>query len=62
VMLWGLNDGVVPLGMGQAAVDALGTTDDHKELVIFERSAHSPHKEEPELWSQTVLEFIDAHR
>ncbi|MEL6717387.1 MAG: alpha/beta fold hydrolase [Bacteroidota bacterium] len=58
--IWGRHDCVVPLAMGQQAFEAHGSAD--KELVILERSAHSPMINEPEAFVNVVVDFIEEYR
>lgn len=60
LVLWGKYDLVVPTVYAQEAFDNLGASD--KELVIFDKSAHSPMFMEPRLFSDKVIEFINDHK
>lgn len=60
LVLWGRHDMVVPLGFAQEAYENLGTTE--KELMIFEKSGHSPMFTEPELFAETVIQFINSNK
>ena len=60
LVLWGKYDLVVPTVYAQEAFDNLGAAD--KELVIFDKSAHSPMFMEPKLFSDKVIEFINDHK
>lgn len=57
LVLWGKYDMVVPPVFAQNAYDNLGSK--KKELVIFEHSGHSPMFEEPNLFADKVIEFIN---
>ncbi len=60
LVLWGKHDMVVPIGFAQEAYDNLGSSE--KELVIFERSGHSPMFSEPDLFADKVIEFIYQYK
>lgn len=60
LFLWGKYDFVVPPALGVSAVNLFGSTD--KELVIFEFSGHSPMDSEPELFAETIRQFVETHR
>ncbi len=59
LVLWGKYDLVVPTLYAQEAFDNLGSED--KDIFIFEKSAHSPMDNEPELFADKVIEFINGH-
>lgn len=60
LVLWGKHDLVVPTSFAQEAFDQLGSI--NKELVIFERSGHSPLESEPVLFAEKVIAFINTYR
>ncbi len=60
LVLWGKYDIIVPTLGAQEAYDNLGSV--HKELFIFEHSAHSPMFTEPDLFAEKVMEFINTHK
>lgn len=60
LFLWGKYDFVVPPAMGQMAFDRVSST--QKELVIYEKSGHSPMTNEGELMTPKVKEFIELHK
>ncbi|NMH88270.1 alpha/beta fold hydrolase [Flavivirga algicola] len=60
LVIWGKHDMVVPLGFAQEAYDNLGSS--KKELVIFEKSGHSPMFSEPDLFADKVIEFINENK
>lgn len=59
LILWGKYDLVVPTVYAQEAFDNLGSND--KEIYIFEKSAHSPMVNEPDLFADKVISFINSH-
>ena len=60
IVLWGKYDLVVPTLFAQEAYDNLGSVD--KEMFIFENSAHSPMFNEPDLFADKVIGFINKHK
>ena len=56
----GKYDMVVPVASAQTAFETIGS--ESKEILIFERSGHSPPFSEPYLFSAKVLQFIDEHK
>jgi pimeloyl-ACP methyl ester carboxylesterase len=62
MILWGRHDGTLPVELAYDAYDHLGTEDSHKELHIFENSAHGCSFEEPELFIQRVTDFIEKYK
>ncbi|MEM6633443.1 MAG: alpha/beta hydrolase [Bacteroidota bacterium] len=62
LLLWGKLDFVVPPNQGLDAYNNLGTPDNQKTLVIFEESGHSPMSNEPDLFVDIVVGFIEGLR
>ena len=62
LVLWGRHDGRNTEEMGQDAYDSLGTDPAHKSLVYFEKSAHQPFIEEPDLFVEEVIQFIERYK
>ena len=62
LIIWGRHDGILPEPLGQDAYDRIATPASQKRLVYFESSAHSPMFEEPDLFTETVREFVEAVR
>jgi pimeloyl-ACP methyl ester carboxylesterase len=60
LIMWGEYDLVIPYNMGLEAYNAIGSED--KSWVLFHASAHSPMMNEPELFDQEVIDFIEAHK
>ena len=58
LILWGKHDGTIPVEMATDFFDKIGTTDDLKKIVLFEKSAHSPYIEEKEKFNTVVTDFI----
>lgn len=59
LLLWGRHDMIVPLEIGVTGLDALGTSEDQKKLVIFENSGHNPMITEQEKFYRTVREWTE---
>lgn len=57
LMLYGKYDFVTPPGLGQDAMDNLGSTD--KEFIIFNHSGHSPMDNQPSEFTTAVIAFVD---
>lgn len=58
--LWGKYDFVVPTALGYSAYNLVSTA--QKELVIFEKSGHSPMSNEPDLFASKVIGFVDTYK
>lgn len=61
-MLWGRQDGIVPLPAAEAALAAIGTAPADQRLVLFEDSGHFSFVEEPDAFVDAVTDFVDAYR
>lgn len=62
LIIWGLHDGIIPYPMAQRAFDALGTSPDEKQIVTLSNSAHIGFYEEPTVFADAVLVFIEKYR
>lgn len=62
LILSGRYDGILPVGLVPYAINALGTADADKQSFIFEKSAHNPFDEEPDLFVEQVSSFIDRYK
>ncbi len=60
LVLWGKYDMVVPPKFAQEAFDNLGSNE--KKVVIFEKSGHSPMFNEPDLFANEVIQFINQNK
>ncbi len=58
LIVWGDRDGVIPVEHGERAHEMI----DASELVILEGVGHFPHVEAPEVFTDTLLEFLDSTR
>jgi pimeloyl-ACP methyl ester carboxylesterase len=62
MILWGQEDGNIPVGMAYDAVSRLGTDPADIHLRLFEESAHVPMMEEPQRFADEVTAFIEQYR
>ncbi len=60
LFLWGKYDFVVAPQLGVDAFNKVSSID--KELVIFQESGHSPMVNEPELFAQEIIEFVERNK
>lgn len=60
LLQWGKYDFVVPPTLGYSAYNKISSAD--KYLKIYEHSAHSPMNNEPDLFVQDIVNFIEAHK
>ncbi|HAA16141.1 MAG TPA: hypothetical protein DCE41_32330, partial [Cytophagales bacterium] len=59
LLLWGRYDFVVSPELGYSAYEEISAED--KELIIFERSGHSPMSNEPDAFVAAVVSFIERN-
>lgn len=59
LILWGRDDGAVPVDLATGAFNALGTPIEDKSIAIIDEAAHNPMLEQPELYVAAVATFID---
>ena len=57
---WGRYDFKVPPKLAYSAFEQINTND--KKLIIYEHSGHSPHRSEPDLFIEDLVNFIETHR
>jgi proline iminopeptidase len=62
LILWGKNDGIMPVAMSKDAYDNLGTETAKKSIVLFDNAAHSPNREDPILFNSSVKNFIKIYK
>jgi pimeloyl-ACP methyl ester carboxylesterase len=60
LIISGKHDMVVPLSFSQEAFDNLGSN--IKELVVFERSGHSPIVSEADKFAEEVISFMNQNK
>lgn len=60
IFLWGKYDFVVPPALAHSAYSKVSSTS--KSVVIFEKSGHSPMDTEASLFTQEVIDFVEAHK
>jgi pimeloyl-ACP methyl ester carboxylesterase len=58
LIIWGNNDGLIPVALAHDAYRALGTEERDKYIVIFDDTAHTIFYEKPDAFARTVEEFI----
>jgi pimeloyl-ACP methyl ester carboxylesterase len=56
LIVWGGRDQIIPVTHAAAAHDALPGS----RLVIFERSGHFPHAEEPDAFAEVLADFLET--
>ena len=61
LILWGIEDGLVPVAMGDEAYHLLGTAPLDKYLVLFSNTAHTLYYEQPVLFVRAVSDFINRY-
>jgi pimeloyl-ACP methyl ester carboxylesterase len=54
LIVWGRRDSIIPVEHAFAAAEAIPAS----RVMIFERSGHFPQADEPELFAETVAEFV----
>jgi 2-hydroxy-6-oxonona-2,4-dienedioate hydrolase len=57
LLVWGAQDKVVPIEIGQRVSDLLGV-----ELVVIDNAGHVPYSEQPEAFNAAVLARLDRWR
>jgi proline iminopeptidase len=61
LIIWGENDGLIPVRLATDAYNALGTPQEHKFLAIYQKTAHTVFYEQPDRFVETVGSFIDRY-
>ena len=56
LIIWGDQDGIIPVEHAYAAHDAI----EHNRLEILEGLGHFPHVEDPERFSEILIDFVDS--
>lgn len=54
----GADDRTVPLSIGEAAQELLGTP----SLAVIDEAAHAPYLEQPADFNRQIIEFLSSHR
>ena len=62
LVLWGADDGIVPVGVGEYVYEHLGTDPAKKDLVFIPKCGHGPQTERPEEFYQEVSSFIETYK
>lgn len=58
LIAWGRYDGILPVELGIQAKEAMNLPDEN--FIIFENSAHVPQIEEPALFNEKLIAFIES--
>jgi pimeloyl-ACP methyl ester carboxylesterase len=58
LIVWGEKDKIIPVSHAYEAHEAMPGS----ELVVFERSGHFPHVEEPQRFAEALLEFLHRRK
>jgi len=62
LILWGENDGILPVQLAQYTYDELGTPPSQKHLYTFPKCGHGPHFEHPEIFAEQVTHFLELYK
>jgi pimeloyl-ACP methyl ester carboxylesterase len=62
LIIWGANDGNLPLPLAQEAYDSVGPPSVDKEIVVLPNSGHYPGAADYELFQQKIVNFVAAYR
>ncbi|WP_170110208.1 alpha/beta fold hydrolase [Flavilitoribacter nigricans] len=62
LLLWGKNDGAVPAAVGDYVYEHLATPIADKRLVKIDECSHAPHYDQPEIFYQQVVEFVEQYQ
>lgn len=62
LMIYGRLDAIVPIAVGENAMEFLGTPDEDKSLVIFEQSGHDIWKIELDRFLIEVENFVETYK
>jgi pimeloyl-ACP methyl ester carboxylesterase len=61
LIIWGENDGLIPLPMACEAFESLGTPRAEKQLIMLPDTGHTVYYEQPILFTHAVKAFIKNH-
>ena len=62
LMLWGADDGIVPVEVADYVYEHLGTDPSEKEVVLIEKCGHGPQSERPEEFYAEMIKFIETYK
>jgi len=62
LMLWGAEDGIVPVEVADYVYEHLGTDPSRKEVVKIPECAHGPQNETPETFYDEVSRFVETYK
>jgi pimeloyl-ACP methyl ester carboxylesterase len=58
LIVWGNNDGLIPVELAHDAYRSLGTEEVDKQVIIFNNTAHTVFYEQPDAFAKSVEKFI----
>lgn len=58
LIVWGNNDGLIPVDLAHEAYGALGTQEPDKQVLVFKNTAHTVFYEQPDDFAASVEKFI----
>lgn len=62
LVLWGENDGILPVELSEWTYNTLGTPASQKHIYTFPECAHGPHFEKPAMFAEQVRNFVELYR
>lgn len=62
LVMWGQNDGILPVPLAQWTYDQLGTPPAQKQIKTFSQCGHGPHFEQPEAFAEAVKQFVETYK
>ena len=62
LMLWGANDGIVPVEVADYVYEHLGTDPSEKEIILIDKCGHGPQTERPEEFYAAMISFIETYK
>jgi pimeloyl-ACP methyl ester carboxylesterase len=62
LIFWGKHDVVSLVNLAFDAYNHSGTTCNNKRVFVFQKSAHSPNREEPILFGLQIRAFIETYK
>lgn len=62
LILWGENDGILPVPLAQWTYDQLGTSVSDKFLHTFPNCGHGPHFEQPDGFAEQIINFVEVYK
>lgn len=62
LLIWGVENGAVPVKAGDYTYNLLGTPETEKTLLKLDKCGHYPHLEKPFTWYDVVTAFIEENK